>query len=465
MKTFRTLVLLLLLAVVGVVAAQWLAQDAARDLGRVFISVGGYDYSATLPHALLALLVAWLALWLLWTLLTLPVRSWSRYRRKQGRARLVEGLAALHAGHWTRAEKLLTLACRDREVDAIAHVAALRAADARGDAAAAQVHLAALAERDPQAHTVAVAERLLDGVPGAAPAAADAGTGTGTAVAAAHPAAAVSQGAPESAATPLPAADRVRAAEALAVLDAPAAQPLPPRGLLLRVRALAALGRAGEAYGLLGSLRQQGALAPVALDALEGGLAAQALREAEDANVLAERWETLPKPLRTTPAVVAAYADRAAALRWDTAAIHSLEHALDAHWDEALAAQYGQLPIGRLDSRRARAQQWLQAHPASPALLLTLGRLARQQGQWLQAQEFLRRALAQGAGAEAWEELGHGFVAAGDEASARLAYANALRADRGEPVHELPGRELRERIYDEAVAEDRDAHGFPHLRG
>lgn len=430
MKTFRTLVLLLLLAVVGVVAAQWLGHDPARDLGRVFLQVGGYDYSATLPHALLALLAAWLALWLLWTLLTLPVRSWSRYRSRQGRARLVEGLAALHAGQWTRAEKLLSLACRDPEVDAIAQVAAYRAATARGDEAAARTHLEALAGRDPQAHAVALAEGLLEA----------------------------------TAATPA-VADRTRAAEALAALDSLPAQPLSPRGLVLRARALAALGRADEAYGLLGALRQHGALAPPALDALEAELAAQALAEAADANALAERWETLAKPLRTAPAVVAAYADRAAALRWETAAIHSLEHALDTQWDEMLAAQYGRLPIGRLDSRRARAQQWLQAHPASPALLLTLGRLARQQGQWLQAQEFLHRALAQGAGGEAWEELGHGFVAAGDEASARLAYGNALRVARGEPVHELPGRELRERIYDEAVVEDRDAHGFPHLRG
>ena len=434
MKTFRTLVLLLLLAAVGVVTAQWLAQDPARDLGQVFLQVGGYDYSASLPHALLALVVVWLALWLLWTVLTLPVRSWSRYRRKQGRARLIEGLSALHAGHWLRAEKLLTLACRDPEVDTIAHVAAYRAAQARGDDTAARMHLDALAARDPQAHAVVVAEHLL---------------------------------AADSLAASLPSAmpDPVRAAAALEALDVAPAQLLPPRGLLLRVHALTALGRAGEAYGLLGSLRQQGALAPAALDGLESQLAAQELREAADANVLAERWETLPKPQRIAPAVVAAYADRAAALRWDAAAIHSLEHALDTQWDESLAAQYGALAIGRLDSRRARAQQWLQGHPASPGLLLSLGRLARQQGQWVQAQEFLRRALAHGAGAEAWEELGHGFVAAGDEASARLAYANALRATRGEPVHELPGRELRERIYDEAVVEDRDAHGFPRLRG
>ena len=38
-------------------------------------------------------------------------------------------------------------------------------------------------------------------------------------------------------------------------------EPLPPRGLALRVEALADTGQAGEAYGLLGALKQQQALA------------------------------------------------------------------------------------------------------------------------------------------------------------------------------------------------------------
>ncbi|HEY9540946.1 MAG TPA: heme biosynthesis protein HemY, partial [Luteimonas sp.] len=97
--------------------------------------------------------------------------------------------------------------------------------------------------------------------------------------------------------------------------------------------------------------------------------------------------------------------------------------------------------------------------------LLTLARLARAQGQWPQAQDYLHRALAQGAGSEAWEEFGHGFAGAGDDASARIAYANALRAARGEAIEQLPAqRDLRQKIYDHAVTEERDEHGLPRLR-
>lgn len=419
MKWLRSASILLLLVALGAVGSQWLGNDSARDLGQVFVRVGGYDYYASVPGAVLACIAAGLLLWLLWNLLTLPFRAWSRHRRKQARARLTEGLEAVHAGHWQRAEKLLERAAEDDEVGTIARTAAFRAAQARGDDAAQQRHLTALAQRNPGAHALLLAERALQ---------------------------------------------QQRAPDALAALDAPAVQPLPPRGLALRVDALAASGRAGEAYGLLGALRQQQALPAARLGALESTLAAQALREAADANVLAERWDTLPKPLRADPAVVAAYAERAAALRWDEAAARSLEHAIDTGWDETLVALYGQLPIGKLDSRRASAQRWLQAHPASPALLVTLAQLARQQGQWPQAQEFLHRALAQGAGADAWEALGHGFSAAGEETLARRSFANALDAQRGVAASELPGRDMRQKIFDQAVVEERDAHGVPRLR-
>ena len=420
MKVFRTAIVLLLLILAGVLGAQWLARDETRDLGEVFLRAGGYDYSATLPGALLALAAAALVLWLVWKLVTLPFRAWGRYRRKQARARLTEGLEALHAGHWPRAEKLLQSAAEDDEVGTIARTAAVRAADARGDEAAVQTHLAALATRNATSHALATADLALA---------------------------------------------QQQPAFALAALDAPAAQPLPPRGLVLRTQALVGLERAGEAYGMLGPLKQQQALSPTGYSALESRLAGQAMREAADANVLAERWETLPKPLRADAGIVAAYAERAAGLRWDDAAARSLEQAIDARWDESLVTLYGRLPIGKLDSRRASAQRWLQAHPDSPALLVTLARLARQQGQWPQAQEFLHRALAQGASADAWEELGHGFAAAGQEELARRSYANALNALRGEATVELPGRDLRQKIFDQAVVEERDEHGVPRLRG
>ena len=418
MALFRNVLFWIVLALVGALLAQVLMSDP----GYVLVRYRGTDYTTTVASAVLILVAALAGAWLLWTLLTLPFRSWRGYRDRRARARLGEGLQALHHGHYERAGKLLDQAATESEGDvgAAARLAASQAAFARGDAAAVRAQLDAIGEGHVAARAIAIAELAL----------------------AEH-----------------------RPTDALVALDAPAAQPLPPRGLLLRARALASSGQSAQAYGLLGALRQQQALPAAELAELQDRWGEASLREAADANVLAERWELLSKDARLDPAVVTAYAERAAALRWDEAATRSIEDALAARWDEGLAALYGALPVARLDSRRANAERWLQAHPASPSLLLTLARLARAQDQWPLAEDYLHRALAQGAGADAWEELGHGFSVAGDESRARLSYANALRASRGETVVDLPGRDMRQRIHDEAVVEQRDEHGMPRLMG
>lgn len=402
MNLFRNLLFWIVLALLGALAAQLLLADP----GYVLVRFRGYDHETTFAAVVLATVVALVLLALAWSLLMLPWRSWRARRDRRGRARLGEGLEALDRGHYERAEKLLVEASTDSDVATGARLAAARAAIARGDHGAARAQIAALDESQAALRAIALAELALE---------------------------------------------EHRPTDALVALDAPAAQPLPPRGLALRAQALAANGQAAQAYGLLGTLRQQQALPATRLDELQEQWAEAALRQADDANVLAERWESLPKPLRSEPGVVGAYAGRAAALRWDDAATRALEQALDARWDEGLAERYGTLPIGRVDARAAQAERWLQSHPASPALLLTLGRLSRAQGQWAHAENYLHRAIAQGAGSEAWEELGDGFAAMEDDALARQCYANALRAARGEAVTALPDRELRPRIGDSAA--------------
>ncbi|MNV67313.1 hypothetical protein D3C71_1601110 [compost metagenome] len=181
--------------------------------------------------------------------------------------------------------------------------------------------------------------------------------------------------------------------------------------------------------------------------------------------MLAARWEVLPKTLRVSPEAVARYAQRAAALNWNDVALRVIEQTLDSQWDEALVTLYGELPVDKLDSRRASAQRWLQSHASSPALLLTLARLANGQGQWTQSEEFLHRAIAQGAGPEAWEMLGEGFAAQGDDALARQCLLNAVRQRRNQAPLPINRRDLRQQIQDQAVAEERDEHGFPRLKG
>src|SRR5690606_32844417 len=177
----------------------------------------------------------------------------------------------------------------------------------------------------------------------------------------------------------------------------------------------------------------------------------------------AERWDALPRALRTEPVVVATYARRAAALGWDEAATGSIEQALDTRWDEGLASLYGQLPVGRIEQRRSRAAAWLKAHPASPSLLLTLARLTHASGDWPGAEDCLHHAPAQGGGAEAWEGMGDGQARRGEEARASHGYAKALAAGRGAAVAPLPERAQHQQMADEAVFGERDQHGVQQL--
>jgi HemY protein len=411
---YRTLLLWLVLAVSGALAWHWFSQD----LGDVVVRFRGLTYTTTLAYFLLAWGLLWFLLWALWWLLRLPLRAWQRHARRQARNRLVSGLQALHQGRWARAESLLAKAAEDDDLRSAALLAAHRAAITRNDAEAAARHQAALLAHDPQAAALEQAARL---------------------------------------------ADAGRHEDTLAALSSIGAA-LPPRGLLLQARALAGAGRAPEAQAPLNALRREQALPPEALAGLELELTAAGLAQAPQADALMQRWQALPQRLQQTAPIAAAFAQRAAQLNLDDYGLPAVAAALDAGWDEDLARLYGQLPGGRDgDSRLGRAEGWLSAHASSPALLVTLGQLCREQKLWGKAEDYLHRALAQGAGAEAWERLGHAWTAQDDSARAQIAYANALRVARGEAPLALAGRSLREQIADQAVAEHRNEHGIPLL--
>ncbi|MEH6422296.1 heme biosynthesis HemY N-terminal domain-containing protein, partial [Pseudomonas sp. CGJS7] len=92
MNLFRNLLFWIVLALVGALVAQLLVQDP----GKVVVTYGGVNYLTNVPKALLMLIGALLALWLVWKVLSLPFVAMRRHRKKQARARLIDGLDALH---------------------------------------------------------------------------------------------------------------------------------------------------------------------------------------------------------------------------------------------------------------------------------------------------------------------------------------------------------------------------------
>ncbi len=157
MTLFRNLLLWLLFALSGALLAQALIQDP----GFVLVRYLGTEIETTLAGGLLMLCLALGALWGLWKLAILPFRLWRSRRETAARARLADGLDALHRGEHAKAESLLDVAAQDPQFAVVARVAAARAAHARGDRAAAEAHLQALPERHAASRALALADLAL----------------------------------------------------------------------------------------------------------------------------------------------------------------------------------------------------------------------------------------------------------------------------------------------------------------
>lgn len=385
----------ILLAVVALLLLGALGMQVLQNVNDpVLLRVRGVDYVTTTANAALLLLGAIAAVIAAWSLLRAPFNALRTRRLRLSRDRLVDGLEALHRGEWTRAEQALARASDVPEAAAVARVHAAHAAASRGDAQAALHHLDALTGTHATSRAIAQGELAL------------------------------SHG---------------RAEDALRALDAPDAQPLPPRGQALRAEALALLGRHGEAYGMTGALRQHKVWPDARIARNEAVWAEAALTEAQDGNALAAQWDALPKALRTQPRVASAYAERAQALGWHDAAGDALEAAIDAQddgtrIDATLAARYAQLPGERAAQRAGHIDRWIARHPDVPGLHLARFHALRLRGDDVGAELALRHAIERGGGTEAWEAMAERHAAAGHHAAAQEAYANALRASRGEVV-------------------------------
>lgn len=418
MSGYRLLLILLTLALLAAVAAWAIGSDP----GYLLIQRGGWTVETTVVFALIALVVTWLALALLWWLAHWPLTASMRRAQQRAQLQFERGAVALAEGRPQRAENLLLSASRRDEHRLPALLAAYRAARERGEARRQGEILARIGSHK-GAEAVATVLR------------AEAELGDGRAGA---------------------------AIELLTPLDL--TQRLPPAGAKLLIEALAARGRTRESLTHLARLRRGHVMSPGDYDRFEARILAQALAETSDAINLKSLWAELNRNQRRDPTIAIAYVRRASQLKVGDEAAREIEGVLRKHWSDALAAAYGTLTAANPGARLQAAEALLKQHPASAGLLLALGRLCCEGALWGKAEDYLRRALAGGAGAAAWEALGDCFAAQADPERASRAYANALALARGAEAQPLAGRASREDLFAPlAVAEERDQHGVPRL--
>jgi HemY protein len=418
MKLWRWILLLVIVAAVAAFGWHWVAEDP----GYVLVRFRGVTAQTTLLAAVVLLLVAWFVIVALWRLARWPFGAFSRRHRKLSQQRLAEGLVALMEGRHGDAERDLNRASRLDTLRGPALLAAAEASSRRGEHGRALESLDEAAQVAPRAARVLRARVLRrDGKP----------------------------------------------AEALSLLIPEADNGnLSPGGW--REYALAALasGDMRRARAALEPLQKSGVLGNRGYNALETQVLVASLNAAADGAVLNNLWSQLPKVQRRAPAVVDAYARKAASYGLVLPAMDEVESALRREWSSQLVETYGTLAGDDLEARLRRAEGWLDGHPNDPSLLLALGRMCMRMNLVSKARQYLERSIALAPSVNAWEALGDVYTAQDDAALAQRCYRNAIALTRGDVTEPLPETQIvGGRLDTRPVAiEERDSHGVPRLR-
>jgi HemY protein len=168
----------------------------------------------------------------------------------------------------------------------------------------------------------------------------------------------------------------------------------------LSVRAEQGLGNWREVARLVRQLEKHQALTAEQAAPIRSRAVREALRGLRDDPVgLMRYWRELDDGDRAEPALALETARALMAAGDNREAQRVIEDALGEHWDAALVLAYGECgkpgePAGDVLGRIAQAEKWLQRMPRDGALLLSLGRLCRQQQLWGKARSYLEAALA-----------------------------------------------------------------------
>lgn len=165
--------------------------------------------------------------------------------------------------------------------------------------------------------------------------------------------------------------------------------------LRLSLRAEQGLGNWREVARLVRQLEKHQALSAEQAAPMRSRAVREALRGLrEDPPGLMRYWRELDDGDRAEPSLALETA-RALMTAGDCReAQRVIEDALDERWDAGLVLAYADCRGGDVLGRIAHAEKWLHLHPRDEALLLTLGRLCREQQLWGKARSFLEASIA-----------------------------------------------------------------------
>ncbi|MCB1747452.1 MAG: hypothetical protein H6977_10725 [Gammaproteobacteria bacterium] len=375
----------LLVALVALVAAVVAGHYVAEDPGFVVIGYGGKVIRTTFAFFLVLGLVGFLAGHGLINLLARLGRMRTRWRhwtddhrRRRAHSSLADGLLAMAAGDFARAEKLFRGGVDDDSQPEAHFLAAAAAAQAAGAPARRDNYLSLAASARPEIRNAFHLQRavwLLDN-------------------------------GQVSEARPL--------IERLAV-----AEPHHPEVLRLRMELARTSFDHEGLMALVPALRRDRVINHDAINALERETAVALLSRADlTLEALDERWRSLAKNLHADPDVLSAYVRGLCRHHADDRAEALVRKRIERQWDTALAALYGEIACEPPAKQLRKLEAWSVTRGDDPGLRLARVRQAIRAGLWGQAREQLEH-LVQRAPSPLLLELGAEIAEGmGDEATA-----------------------------------------------
>ena len=120
---------------------------------------------------------------------------------------------------------------------------------------------------------------------------------------------------------------------------------------------------------------------------------------------LSDMWKVYSKQMQSKQELLNSYVHILIKHNCDILAEQIIKTQLDQNWDESLIQEYGLLKIDDIDKRIKQSENWLSQHKDSAGLLLTLGRLYKNQKLWGKAKSYLESSLSRRPLAATYAEL------------------------------------------------------------
>jgi len=402
---------LLIYVLITLAAGVGIALIAKDDPGHVVLSIQNYTIETSVVVLLVVTTICFVILYVIFRLLGIArkapkkISRWSK-NRKHNKANqcMVRGMIALNSGQWESAEQLLLSHVNDCDKPALNYISAARAAQQQGAHERRDHYLKLAHQLDPSVDmTIGITQAELQ----------------------------LNQGQYE---------------QALATLKRLHAE-APKNSLIIKLlaRLYIELKDWERLVELLPLARKYQAMPTKESNQWQKEAYKQLLMSAgntSDIKHLNSAWERIPKALKQDSDIAANYAQQLAHCGDIDNAVQLIDRQINHHGsNNQLVDLYGQLQGSEVLTQMVHAEKWLGDEHETPALFITLGRLAIANQMWAKARDYLQRGIKQGAGPQAYQLIARVYDELGEVEHANASYKLGLeRATNNTSLPSTPTR-------------------------